>query len=198
MGFGSLVPSESGEHIVTTKSNDGIRLWIDDSQVINNWTDHSTTEDRTKINLTAKKRHAVRLEYFYNGGDGITQLSWTKPSGTSEVIPSSALLDPTSQPGLKAEYFAGSQLEGHRRLFARTDLQVNFPWGQEGLKRPVTEKIETIEPELQIPAGNYQIEWFNPEKMTWLGGQSIQHPGSILKLKRPTDGDEFAIRVRRN
>ena len=81
----------SGDYAFHTVSNDGIRLRIDDTAVVEDWTDHGEKEDTGRMTLTAGRRYAVRLEYFYNGGQGVSKLWWTPPGGTKEAVPPSAL-----------------------------------------------------------------------------------------------------------
>ena len=60
----------TGTYRFSTVSDDGIRLWINGQQVINNWTDHaSTTNTSAAISLTAGVRYTVTLEYYEKGGE---------------------------------------------------------------------------------------------------------------------------------
>jgi parallel beta-helix repeat protein len=61
----------AGRYEVRTVSDDGVRLWIDEKPVIDNWTWHPPHEDRAEITLE-KGKHPVRLEHFEI--DGVAQL----------------------------------------------------------------------------------------------------------------------------
>jgi hypothetical protein len=54
-----------GAYELVTITDDGIRVWIDDTLVLERWDIHGSTVDR--IPLTAG-RHRIRLEYFENTG----------------------------------------------------------------------------------------------------------------------------------
>ncbi|MHC4704852.1 MAG: LamG-like jellyroll fold domain-containing protein, partial [Planctomycetota bacterium] len=54
-----------------TNSDDGVRLWVDGKQLINNWTDHGNTEDRGKIDLVAGQTYSVVMEMYENGGGAV-------------------------------------------------------------------------------------------------------------------------------
>jgi PA14 domain len=90
---GSVMATSSGAYRFRTNSDDGVRLWVNGVQVINNWTDHAATlNTSTTINLVAGQRYAIRLEYYERGGSAVMQLRWLPPGTTSYVaIPASAL-----------------------------------------------------------------------------------------------------------
>jgi len=73
---GQLTAPESREFTFYTASDDGVRLWIDNKLIIDNWTDHGTTIDSAKMQMTKGKLYDVRIEYFENGGSETIQLGW--------------------------------------------------------------------------------------------------------------------------
>jgi len=74
-----------------TQTDDGVALWVNNQQIINNWTDHGNTHDSGDIALTAGQRYDIRLEYYENGGDAVCQLSWSTSTRLREIIPSQYL-----------------------------------------------------------------------------------------------------------
>jgi YVTN family beta-propeller protein len=90
---GTITVPTTGSYRFRTVSDDGVRLWIGGTQVINNWTNHSATTNTTgTINLTAGQRVAVTLEYFENTGSAVMRLQWRRPGTTSYVaIPTASL-----------------------------------------------------------------------------------------------------------
>ena len=74
-----------------TLSNDGVRLWVNGQLLIDNWTDHALTENRGTIVLAAGQQYAIRLEYYENQDSARIRLSWSSPSTSKAVIPSSRL-----------------------------------------------------------------------------------------------------------
>jgi hypothetical protein len=82
----------SGTYRFTTVSDDGIRLWVNGVQVINNWTDHAaTTNTSAAITLTAGVKYTITLEFYEKGGDATARLQWTYPGQSLQVIPQSRL-----------------------------------------------------------------------------------------------------------
>jgi hypothetical protein len=89
---GQIQPLYSQNYIFTTRSDDGIRLWINGIQIINNWTDHSvTTNNSASIALIAGVKYVIVLEYYENGGQAVSQLFWSSASQPQEIIPKSQL-----------------------------------------------------------------------------------------------------------
>ena len=82
----------TGTYRFSTVSDDGIRLWINGQQVINNWTDHaSTTNTSAAISLTAGVKYTVTLEYYEKGGSAVARLQWSYTGQSLQVIPASRL-----------------------------------------------------------------------------------------------------------
>lgn len=83
----------TGTYNFRTQSDDGVRLYINGSLVIDNWGDHGATLDTSAgISLAAGSYVPVTLEYFERGGDSTIRLQWQTPSGGGYVaIPASQL-----------------------------------------------------------------------------------------------------------
>ena len=74
-----------------TSSDDGIRLWVGGKQLVNNWTDHGTTENSGKIDLVAGQTYSVVMEFYENGGGAVARLLWSSPSTAKQAVPQAAL-----------------------------------------------------------------------------------------------------------
>jgi len=88
---GEVEIPNSGTYIFHTQTDDGVRLWVNDVQIIDNWTDHGSTLDSGEIILKGGQRYPIVLEYYENGGGAICQLSWEGPTIPRQVIPSGYL-----------------------------------------------------------------------------------------------------------
>ena len=96
---GQVEPPVSGTYTFYTQSDDGVRLWVNGQQIINNWTDHGSTENSGTIAMTAGLRYDIRMEFYEGGGNALARLSWS--SGTSvpkAVVPSSRLFPAAAPP----------------------------------------------------------------------------------------------------
>jgi hypothetical protein len=88
---GALEAPLAGEYAFHLTSDDGARLYVDGRLVADNDGEHAPTTASGRIALDAG-RHALRVEYFDQGGYAALKLGWTRPDGLSETpIPGEAL-----------------------------------------------------------------------------------------------------------
>jgi hypothetical protein len=64
----------AGEYHLHATSDDGIRLFIDGSMVIDGWGDHPPNTYMATVTLTAGS-HTVVVEYYENGGGAVARAS---------------------------------------------------------------------------------------------------------------------------
>ena len=93
---GRVSPRYSETYRFYTTSDDGVRLWVNGQQLINNWTDHGPTENSGTIALTAEAVYDIRMEFYENGGGATATLSWSSPSVSKRIIPQTRLFPPTT------------------------------------------------------------------------------------------------------
>jgi regulation of enolase protein 1 (concanavalin A-like superfamily) len=92
---GHVYAPVSGSYTFRTRSDDGVRLWVNNQQVINNWTDHGATIDTAPaMNLTAGQWYPITLEFYEGGGAATIALFWTYPGRTDEPVPGQYLAAP--------------------------------------------------------------------------------------------------------
>lgn len=96
---GFVVPERTETYTFSTRSDDGVRLWIDGALVIDNWTDHPPTLDTGSVELIGGRRHAIQLEFYEYGGGAVMQLSWSSASRPLEIVPTSALVSLAASSG---------------------------------------------------------------------------------------------------
>lgn len=99
---GDVTPSETGTYTFTTRSDDGVRLWVNNQLIIDNWMVHSPTDNSARISLTAGVKYPIKLQYFNEAGDAEISLKWQSPSAGSngmapEAIPEAQLSPPQSE-----------------------------------------------------------------------------------------------------
>ena len=93
---GQVVPLFSQTYTFYTLSDDGVRLWVNGVQLVNNWTVHAPTENSGTIALSAGVRYPVQMDYFESGGGASAALSWSSSSQHKEIIPANRLFPPVS------------------------------------------------------------------------------------------------------
>lgn len=78
-----------------TTSDDGVRLWVNGQQIINNFRDQSAREvASTPIALVAGQKYDIRLDYYENRGNAVSRLTWSSQSQVKQIIPQSQLYSP--------------------------------------------------------------------------------------------------------
>jgi glucose/arabinose dehydrogenase len=88
---GQVRAKVTGTHTFITTSDDGVRLWVNNVQIINNWTDHAATENTGTIALTAGQLYDIRMEFYENGGAAVARLAWSAPGLARETVPTASL-----------------------------------------------------------------------------------------------------------
>ncbi len=88
---GQIEPLYSEDYTFYTKSDDGVRLWLNGKLLIDNWTAHSAAEDNATISLKAGQKYDIKLQYFEATGSSLISLSWSSKSQAKAIIPQTQL-----------------------------------------------------------------------------------------------------------
>jgi YVTN family beta-propeller protein len=84
---GTVYAPTTGNYRFQSVSDDGVRLWVNGTQRINNWSDHAaTTNTSANIALTGGQFYTITMEYYEKGGQAVARLRWLTP-GTSSYVP---------------------------------------------------------------------------------------------------------------
>jgi len=89
----------SGNYTFIAKADDGIRVYIDGTRIINAWWDQVPTEYRANRSLSSGE-HEVKVEYYENEGGALVQVRWERADLTC----------PTDQ--YRAQYYDNRSLSG--------------------------------------------------------------------------------------
>jgi len=87
---GSVYIPTAGTWQFSTQSNDGVRLWINNSQIINNWTQHAVTTNTGSVTVAQPGWYPLKLEHYQQNGVAVIQLSYAGPNQPKVVIPATA------------------------------------------------------------------------------------------------------------
>ena len=113
----------------TYRSDDGMRMWINDVLVIDHWGDHPA-EWKTRDYAVSGGTARVRIEYYEAGGTALIQIGWEKPQ-------SGAVWD--------ALFWNNTALSGNA-VHGRKDVAIDFNWG-------------TGSPDPKVSADNFSARW---------------------------------------
>ena len=192
---GRIDPPASGTYRLTTVSDDGVRLWLDGKLLIENWSDHAPSEDHATVDLEAGRTADLKLEYYQGTGGATARLKWTRPDGTTEVIPADRLRQPDGAgPGLRAEYFEGRTFDVPAT--ERVDRGVDFEWPPAPRPIPREPASGAVAIALDLPAGRYRAEWVDPKTGSVTRAESFEHSGGRKSLTPPAFDEDLALAVR--
>ncbi len=88
---GQVMPQYSQTYTFYTLSDDGVRVWVDGVQLIDNWTNHAPTENSGTISLVAGQKYTIKVEYYENLYGAVCKLFWSSPSQPKQIIPQNRL-----------------------------------------------------------------------------------------------------------
>lgn len=91
----------TGHYTFSTNNDDGVRLRVEGTLIIDDWTGHPATDRFSgPVYLTAGSRVPISLEFFENGGGAVVSLSWQPPGQSRTIIPRARLYptDPGTLP----------------------------------------------------------------------------------------------------
>ena len=89
---GFVLPSYSENYTFYTRTDDGVRVWVNNQLVINKWVNQPPTEvSSAPIALKAGQKYSIRVDYFENLGGAVSQLKWSSASQAKQIIPQTNL-----------------------------------------------------------------------------------------------------------
>lgn len=104
----------AGTYTFIANADDGIRVWLDGSLLIDAWRDQSPTEYRVTRSVTAGT-HAIKVEYYEKGGGATAQFRWVAGQSCPTIS------------GWQGQYWNNKNLSG-TAVVCRNDANVNFNW----------------------------------------------------------------------
>jgi hypothetical protein len=77
----------SEQYTFCMRSDDGVRLYVNEQLIVNVWTDHAVREDCGNITLVAGQKYPIRVEFYENGGHAVIELRWQSASQPKVIVP---------------------------------------------------------------------------------------------------------------
>ncbi|HEY4207855.1 MAG TPA: PA14 domain-containing protein, partial [Puia sp.] len=84
--LGRIKIPDSGCYKFAIKSDDGVRMWLNDSLVIDDWHVHPEKWDSVSMNMVGNKFYNIRLEYFEQLEHAVVFLTWKRPGEAEHVF----------------------------------------------------------------------------------------------------------------
>lgn len=83
---GYLLPPATGPYTFFATVDDGVRLWLNDTLVVNQWIDQAPTTHSGTFSLRRNQAVPLRMEFYERGGGAVARLEWNGPSLTRQVL----------------------------------------------------------------------------------------------------------------
>lgn len=74
---------DEGVYHFTTRTDDGVRLWIDGELLLDQWRDMGATEFAVERSVSSGL-HTLRVEYYEHGGYATARLSWQRQESAAD------------------------------------------------------------------------------------------------------------------
>jgi glucose/arabinose dehydrogenase len=88
---GEVLAPVSGSYTFTTRTDDGVRLWVNDVLIINQWIPQAATDWTGTIALTAETKYPLVMEFYEMSGNAEARLLWSYEGIPKQIIPTTQL-----------------------------------------------------------------------------------------------------------
>ncbi|MBE7498680.1 MAG: PQQ-dependent sugar dehydrogenase [Verrucomicrobiaceae bacterium] len=102
---GRLLTRDAGNYTLKFFADDGIRVWVNGSLVIDRWAYDPAAVTAT-LTLTGNSLHDLRVDHREDGGGARVQMLWSGPGFAEETVPSTNLVTPATS--VPSEQLAGT------------------------------------------------------------------------------------------
>lgn len=180
---GTLRAIKTGNYRFRTITDDGVRLYVNGVQIINDWNSHvATTNTSTDVYLVAGRKYTVQMDYFDDAFDASAVLSWLQPGATEYALIPSVIGSPDTSAtctcsdalvgGAVGNYYNNNNLTGSATN-SRLDTLLDFNWGT-GAPGPTG-----------VGSNNFSVRWngnFRPSTTGTYTFQTTSDDGVRLSL----------------
>lgn len=84
---GQIEPQYSETYVFETRTDDGVKLWVNDQLLIDQWRLQGSTSWTNAISLQAGVRYNIRIDYFNGGGSARASFYWYSASQPRQIVP---------------------------------------------------------------------------------------------------------------
>jgi hypothetical protein len=151
---GLILAPTSESYSFYVNATDGVRLWVNGRQVINQWKDNPLTEYEANVSLAQGKFYTIKLEYFDLKDESSIKLSWKTPTIPKQVIPNEVFVMNKNGSGLQATYF--NDVSFTKQVDSRIDTGIAFNLKDQKMSDKITSNSYSVRWEGKISAKNPQ------------------------------------------
>ena len=136
---GYIYAETTGTYTFETRSDDGVRLFVNSTTVIDNYGLHAPTTNTGTINLVAGNWYPIRIDHYEWGGGQRLRLRWRTPGSGATVYPPASALSQTlpivSAPPLATDESIAEVIIEEATRSLRADMQANQSANQDARGR---------------------------------------------------------------
>lgn len=89
--IGQVEPQYSETYYFDAYTDDGVKVWVNDQLIINNWTAKSASDSVGSITLQGGTRYDIKMEYFQQTSSAVAELYWYSADQSRQIIPNNCL-----------------------------------------------------------------------------------------------------------
>ena len=168
---GKLTIPKTDNYILEFISDDGVRLWLEDSLFIDYWGDHPATSKSVSVTLEASKEYKIRIEYYQHNGGAVAKLQWSTPG----YDPMKSALEAAKNSDAVI-LFVGDDANTESEGIDRENLLL--PKNQDALIEEVTKVNKNTIVVLNTGSPVFMDHWLGSVKavvQAWFGGQEMSY-----------------------
>jgi alpha-D-xyloside xylohydrolase len=169
---GWLEPEQTGAYLFQTYSNSGIKLWLDGQLVIDHWRQGWLPwKDLARLQLAAKHRYRVKLEWTRDQGEETVQLFWKTPTSS----PATSLWSEVGE-GIDYYFIYGPEIDqvigGYRRVTGQAPMMPLWAYGLWQCRQRYETQQQSLDildgfRSRRIPIDNIVQDWFYWKADQW-------------------------------
>lgn len=171
---------EGGVYRFTATADDGVRVWVNNQLVIDQWRDQPATSFTADVSVAGGSVPVV-MEYYESGGTAVAALTWARISGSSAPAP-----QPPAISDWRGEYYNNRDLAGSP-VVVRNDSAIDFVWGSSS---PVPNSINSDHfsvrwtQTVNLLAGRYTFTANSDDGVrVWVNGQQVINAWDIHNVQ---------------
>jgi hypothetical protein len=126
---GQVEPQYSETYYFDANTDDGVKLWVNDQLIIDDWKSQGATDSIGSIALQGGVRYDIKMEYFQLTGSAVAHLYWNSTDQSKQIIPSSRLFPTNTPPAPTAITSPLSAIAFLGQPFSFTVTAANSPLG---------------------------------------------------------------------
>jgi beta-glucosidase len=186
---GYLKIDRSSFYAINVSSDDGIRFYLDDRLVIDDWNDHAELTNSYTTYLQAGIFYKIKLEFYERGGSAICRLG-LRDTDTNLI---SQAIDAAKKSDI-AIVFVGTNYTYESEGFDRKDLIL--PQNQDELIKRIAEANKNTIVVLTTGSPVLMSEWIKNTKailQTWFAGEQIGNAVAEILLGETNPSGKLPI-----